>query len=76
MTDWQVATANPEEHLHWLQFYAYALRDTLRKANNRRKETLSQMTQTDWCIAVTQEMQADLWYEQSEQDEMQTVMPV
>jgi hypothetical protein len=76
LTDWQVATANPEEHPHWLQFYANALHDALRKANNRRKETLSQMTQTDWRIAVAQEMKADLWYEQPEQDEMQTVTQV
>jgi hypothetical protein len=73
LTDWQVATANPEKHPHWLQFYANALRDALRKANNRRKEALSQMNQTDWHIAVAQEMHADLWYEQSKQHETQTV---
>ncbi len=76
LTDWQVAIANPEEHPHWLQFYANALRDALRKANNRRKETLSQMTQTDWRTAVAQEMRADSWYDQPEQDEMQPIMQV
>ncbi|NLF76945.1 MAG: hypothetical protein GX573_14700 [Chloroflexi bacterium] len=69
LTDWQAATGNPEEHPQWSQFYANALRDALRKANNRRRETLSQMTQDDWRIAVFREMQAERWYEQPEQDE-------
>jgi hypothetical protein len=30
-----------------------ALRDALRKTNNRRQETLTQMTQNDWRLAVT-----------------------
>jgi hypothetical protein len=62
VADWQVATANPEEHSQWPQFYANALRDGLWKANNRRKETLSQMTRDDWHTAVTHEMKADVWY--------------
>jgi hypothetical protein len=74
--EWQIATANPENHPQWVQFYANALRDALRKANNRRKETLSQMTQSDWCIAVSQEMRADLWYGQPQRNEMQTVTQV
>jgi hypothetical protein len=69
LSDWQVATANPEEHPHWQQFYANTLRDALRKANNRRQETLSQMTQDDWRVAVAREMWAERWYEQPEQDE-------
>ena len=43
VADWQVATANPEEHTKWPQFYANALRDGLWKANSRRKETLIQL---------------------------------
>lgn len=69
LTDWQSATANPEEHPQWTQFYANALRDALRKTNNRRQETLSQMSQDAWRIAVFREMQAELWYEQPEQGE-------
>ena len=69
LTDWQAATANPEDHPHWQQFYANALRDALRKVNSRRQEALGQMTQADWRIAVTREMQADLWYERPDQDE-------
>jgi hypothetical protein len=70
LSDWHIATANPEEHPHWQQFYANTLRDALRKANNRRQETLSQMTQDDWRVAVAREMRAERWYEQPEQDEM------
>jgi hypothetical protein len=74
LTDWQAATANPEEHPQWTQFYANALRDALRKVNNRRKETLNQMSQADWRSTVTREMKADLWYEKPDQDE--TLMAV
>jgi hypothetical protein len=52
VAEWQVATATPEEHSQWPQFYANALRDGLWKANGRRKETLSQMTRDDWRAAV------------------------
>ena len=54
---------------HWQQYYANALRDALRKANYRRTETLSQMTQGDWCTVVSREMQAERWYEQPIPDE-------
>jgi hypothetical protein len=69
LTDWQIAVSNPEDHLQWMQFYANALRDALRKINNRRQEALSQMTPDDWRIVVAREMQADLWYEEPDQDE-------
>jgi hypothetical protein len=68
LMDWQVAISDLEDHPQWLQFYANALRDALRKANNRRQETLSQMTQANWRVAVTREMKADLWYQDMEQD--------
>jgi hypothetical protein len=76
LADWQIATASPEDHSHWQQFYANALRDALRKTNNRRQETLSQMTQDDWQIVVFREMQAEQWYEQPEQDETLSVTQV
>jgi glycogen synthase len=44
---WQSATADPESHPHWMQFYANALRDAIRKANNRRKDALAELTTTD-----------------------------
>ncbi len=69
LAEWQTDTASPEEHPQWVQFYANALRDALRKTNNRRQELLSQMTRNDWRIIVTREMQADLWYEGPDQFE-------
>jgi hypothetical protein len=70
LAEWQTDTACPEEHPQWVQFYANALRDALRRTNNRRQETLSQMTRDDWRIAVTREMEADLWCEHHEPDEV------
>jgi hypothetical protein len=69
LAEWHSATADPEAHPQWVQAYANALRDALRKANNRRQDTLSQMTQEDWRIAVTQEMRADAWYGKTDQDD-------
>ena len=69
LADWQAATAEPEQHPQWSQFYANALQDTLRKANARRKDLLSTMTRADWRLAVYREMQADRWYEEPESDE-------
>ncbi|HML20950.1 MAG TPA: hypothetical protein PKD09_04835, partial [Aggregatilinea sp.] len=60
---WQAAAAEPEKHPQWSQFYANALRDTLLKANSRRREVLSEMSIGDWRTAVYRETQADLWYE-------------
>lgn len=74
LTDWQVVTTNPEGHSQWMQFYANALRDALRKANNRRQDKLNQMSQDDWCVAVSREMRADVWYEHPDQDEILSVM--
>ncbi|MGB4678259.1 MAG: hypothetical protein WBH90_16195 [Aggregatilineales bacterium] len=69
LADWQAATADPEQHTNWPQVYANALRDALLKANSRRREALGDMTVDDWRLAVTREMQADLWYERPEPDE-------
>lgn len=70
LEEWHIATAEPDHHPDWQQFYANALRDALRKVNARRKETLSGMTQNDWRLAVHREMQADLWYTEPESTEM------
>jgi hypothetical protein len=67
LTDWQVAVSDPEDYPHWRQFYANALHDSLRKANNRRLETLSQMSRDEWRVAVTREMEADSWDEEPDQ---------
>jgi len=59
---WQTATANPESHSQWMQFYANALRDALRKSNSRRKETLATLNTGHWRALVYRELQADNWY--------------
>jgi hypothetical protein len=78
LSEWRAATAAPEEHPQWSQFYANALPDALLKANSRRKEALSEMTVGDWRLVVNRETQADLWYEEPESDEeipTHTIMP-
>ena len=62
---WQSATADPESHPHWMQFYANALRDAIRKANSRRKGALAELTTADWRALVYRELQADNWYAES-----------
>ena len=52
------------------------IRDAPWKASSRRKESLGQMTRDDWCVVVTREMQADVWYAQPAPDEIQTVMQI
>jgi len=64
VNDWQRATINPEAHSQWMQFYANALRDALRKANSRRREALEGLNTTDWRALIYRELQADNWYEQ------------
>ncbi len=66
--NWQRATINPEAHTQWMQFYANALRDALRKANNRRKEALEGLTTVEWRALVYRELQADNWYEEPTTD--------
>jgi hypothetical protein len=62
LSEWQAATANPEYHLQWSQFYANALRDALNKANYRRQEALAALTTADWRMLVYRELQAEQWY--------------
>jgi hypothetical protein len=64
VNDWQRATINPETHSQWMQFYANALRDALRKANSRRREALEGLNTADWRALIYRELQADNWYEQ------------
>jgi hypothetical protein len=62
LADWQAATATPEAHPTWSQFYANALRDELRKANYRRQEALAALTAADWRMLVYRELQTEKWY--------------
>ncbi len=59
---WQAVTSDPENHPGWMQFYANALRDAIRKANNRRKDALASLNTGDWRMLVYRELQADNWY--------------
>jgi hypothetical protein len=68
LDDWRLVTAMPEDYPSWMQFYANALQDALRKTNARRKETLSQMTIDDWRMAVDNQQQN----EQNGQEERKT----
>ena len=69
---WLTATADPESHPHWMQFYANALRDAMRKANRRRKDALAELTTADWRALVYRELQADNWYAQPVIEQLQT----
>ncbi len=62
LIEWHQATAHPENHAQWSQFYANALRDMLSKANNRRQETLAALTTADWRALVYRELQTEHWY--------------
>lgn len=62
LATWRAATADPESHPRWSQFYANAIRDALLKANNRRKDVLEAMTTADWRGAVYREIQSEEWF--------------
>ncbi|MCK6580911.1 MAG: hypothetical protein L6Q98_22700 [Anaerolineae bacterium] len=66
VNDWQRSAINPEAHPRWMQFYANAIRDALRKGNSRRREALEALTNGDWRALVYRELQADNWYETPE----------
>lgn len=74
LNEWHKATAYPENHLQWSQFYANALRDMLNKANNRRQETLATLTTADWRALVYRELQAERWYATPEEELVPTRM--
>lgn len=61
---WQRAAHNPEAHSSWMQFYANALRDMLRKVNSRKQ--LETLTTADWRLLVYRELKSDNWYETPE----------
>ncbi|MEZ4672268.1 MAG: hypothetical protein R3E39_30545 [Anaerolineae bacterium] len=66
INEWQKATINPEAHSRWIQFYANALRDALRKVNSRKREVLETLSHADWRALVYRELQSDDWYETPE----------
>jgi hypothetical protein len=66
VNEWQRAAMNPEAHPRWMQFYANAIRDALRKTNSRRREAVESLTHGDWRALVYRELQADTWYDTPE----------
>ncbi len=66
VSEWQRAAMNPEAHPRWMQFYANAIRDALRKTNSRRREAVESLTHGDWRALVYRELQADNWYDTPE----------
>jgi len=66
VNEWQRSAINPGAHPHWMQFYANAIRDALRKGNSRRREAVEALTNGDWRALVYRELQADNWYETPE----------
>lgn len=75
VNDWQRATINPEAHSQWMQFYANALRDALRKTNSRHREVLEALNTADWRALIYRELQADNWYEQPAQELQVSAVP-
>ncbi|MEO8392438.1 MAG: hypothetical protein ABI700_05535 [Chloroflexota bacterium] len=63
VNDWQQSAINPEAHPRWMQFYANALRDAVRKVNTRKREALETLNTADWRALVYRELKADDWYE-------------
>jgi len=74
VNDWQRSAINPEAHPRWMQFYANAIRDALRKGNNRRRESVEALTNGDWRALVYRELQADNWYETPEASAAQVLV--
>lgn len=66
VNEWQRSAINPEAHPRWMQFYANAIRDALRKGNNRRREAVEALSNGDWRALVYRELQTDNWYETPE----------
>lgn len=66
LTNWETATANPEQHAQYTQRYANALRDALIKANRARKwfkDNAAELTNAHWRLLVKREI-ADEWFTQ------------
>lgn len=70
--EWKQATSNPENHPSWMQFYANALQDAIRKKNNRRKDTLAALSTEDWRALIYRELQAEHWYQEPDTQLVET----
>jgi len=79
LIDWEQAIANPEDHPKYLQAYANELRDSLIKANRRKKATkeiLPELSKSDWRALVKRELQNEDWYTASEEVENEKEVPL
>jgi len=56
VNEWQRSAINLEAHPSWMQFYANAIRDALRKGNSRRREAVEALTNGDWRALVYREL--------------------
>lgn len=69
LLNWEVATANPEQHAQFRQRHANALKDALIKANRARKwfkDNAAELTNAHWRLLVKREFAADQWLEDEE----------
>jgi len=81
--EWEQSAANPEDHPKYAQAYANELRDTLIKANRRKKaatEIFEKLTNADWRLLVKRELQTDEWLEaeadERQKDELKRTVPL
>lgn len=73
---WRAASSQSEDHPQWMQFYANAMRDSIRKANNRRKEALAILSTEDWRQLIFRELQADSWFAYPTSSEITEVVEI
>jgi hypothetical protein len=70
LMEWEHSTADPESHPKFLQAYPNELRDALLKSNRKRKavkEAMAELTNPQWKVLVTRELQADEWFTVSDE---------
>jgi hypothetical protein len=71
---WKERSMQPEQDASWEKRYANAIRDALRKANNRSERgraAIAALSHGDWYALVKREMQIDNWYLQGAQSDAQ-----
>lgn len=64
---WTDAYDNAHLNPRWMHYAAHALRDALIAANGRKTAILRELMDGDWRALVLRELDAENWYERSEQ---------
>ena len=59
---WHEATADPENHPRWSQFYASALREVYQSTYSSRHD-LTRLALADWRLIVSRELSQEDWFE-------------